>query len=103
MNIYGLIAILAIVTFASRVIPAILIGRIHFSARVRRFLELVPITSMTALVIPSIFTTDSHYISVGLIGGLAAAWLAWLKAPVIVSVIGAVAAVYLFYQTGLVF
>lgn len=103
MNIYLLIVLLAITTFASRAIPAILIGQIHFSRRARCFLELVPITSMTALVVPSIFQTDSQYISIGIVGGLVAGLCAWFKAPVIISVIAAVAAVFCCYQAGLVF
>lgn len=103
MNIYTLILILALLTFASRAIPAVLIGKVRFTKRARLFLQLVPITSMTALVIPSIFSTDSTYISVGLIGGMVAAISAYLKAPVIISVLLAVLAVFITYQTGFLF
>ncbi|UNT96104.1 AzlD domain-containing protein [Allobaculum mucilyticum] len=103
MNFFWLAALLALSTFASRAIPAILIGKVNFSDRARKFLELIPITSMTALVVPSVFSTDPQYVSIGIIGSLTAAAAAWFKLPVIACVLLSVLSVFICYQTGFLF
>ena len=52
---------------------------------------------MAALVFPSVFAVDSANIWIGIAGGAAAALLAWLRLPVMVSVIAAIAVDMLIY------
>lgn len=94
---------LFLVTYSTRALPALLIGKVKFSSRFQLFLQLLPYTSMSALVFPAILKADSVYVSVGLIGGLAALAAAWCKLPVVLSVLLAVAADLICYQMGILF
>ncbi len=81
----------AVVTFIPRVIPAIFVGRINFSPKTEKFLDLIPYTALSALIIPGVLTVDSQLWYIGLIGAIVAAGLAWKKIPlgaiVIITVI----------------
>lgn len=103
MNIPLLIFVLMLSVYATRALPAIFVDRLKISGRTRIFLELIPITTMSALIFPSILTTDPEHMSIGLIGGLAALIASWCKAPIIVSVLIAIAAVFACYTFGFVF
>ena len=59
-DIYLMILGMSLVTYLPRVLPAFLMGRIRLSARVERFLQLIPYTAMTALVFPGVFTVDAN-------------------------------------------
>jgi hypothetical protein len=53
---------------------------------------------MTSLIVPGVFTTDANNLSIGLVGGGVAAVLAWFKCPVMVCVLGAIAADFVLYM-----
>ncbi|WP_300344033.1 AzlD domain-containing protein [uncultured Oscillibacter sp.] len=88
---------MALVTFLPRALPAVLIEKMEFSPRMEKFLRLIPYTAMTALIFPGLLTVDPERVEIGLLGALAAALLAWRKCPVIVCVLGAIAADLLLY------
>ena len=94
MNPKLLLLILAMgaVTYASRALPAFLIGRMNFSPRAEQFLKLIPYTAMTALIFPGILTVDPTRPEIGIVGALAVVALAWKKAPLLVCVVGAILA-----------
>lgn len=71
----------ALVTFIPRVIPAIFVGRINFGKKTQKFLDLIPYTALSALIIPGVLTVDSQLWYIGLIGAIVAATLAWKKVP----------------------
>lgn len=71
----------AIVTFIPRVIPAIFVGKINFSPKVEKFLNLLPYTALAALICPGVLTVDRQLWYIGLIGALVAAGLSWKKVP----------------------
>ncbi len=71
----------AIVTFIPRVIPAIFVGKIHFNRKAEKFLNLIPFTALTALIVPGVLTVDNQLWYIGLIGAIVAAILAWKKVP----------------------
>ena len=89
-DIYLMILGMTLVTYLPRVLPAFLMGRIKLSARVERFLQLIPYTAMTALVFPGVFTVDANPV-LGIVGAAVAGGLAWKKCPIIVCVLAAVA------------
>jgi len=88
---------MALVTFLPRAIPAVLIEKMRFGPRMEKFLRLIPYTAMTALVFPGVLSVDPERMEIGLLGGLAAALLAWKKCPVMVCVLGAIAVDLLLY------
>lgn len=92
MNIVDMMILgCAVVTFIPRLIPAVFVGKINFSTKTEKFLDLIPYTALSALIIPGVLTVDSQLWYIGLIGAIVAAGLAWKKVPlgaiVIVTVI----------------
>jgi len=85
------------VTYASRALPAFLIGKFNFPPRAERFLRLIPYTAMTALIFPGILTVDPARPDIGIVGALAVILLAWKKAPLLLCVVGAIVTDMLLY------
>lgn len=96
-EILVLIIGMGLVTFIPRLLPSLFIEKMRLPARFEKFLRLIPYTAMAALVFPSVFAVDSANIWIGIAGGAAAALLAWLRLPVMVSVIAAIALDMLIY------
>lgn len=71
----------AIVTFIPRLIPAIFVGKINFGRKTEKFLDLIPYTALTALIVPGVLTVDEQLWYIGLIGAIIAAGLSWKKVP----------------------
>lgn len=98
MNIALLILGMALVTYLPRVLPAFIIDRIKLSGRLGKFINLIPITAMTALIVPGVFSVDASRWYIGAIGGLVAVCLACIKKmPSTVVVLASVGAVMLMY------
>lgn len=97
-DILLLIAGMTLVTYIPRMLPAVLLEKLHFGPKVEKFLQLIPYTAMAALVFPGVVTLDpTRRPYIGLAGGAAAGLLAWRKLPVIVCVLAAVAVDLLLY------
>ena len=96
VNLLLLILCMAAVTYIPRMLPAVLVDRLHFGPRVEKFLRLIPYTAMAALIFPGVFTVDANPI-VGIVGGAVAALLAWKKCPLMVCVLAAIAADLVLY------
>lgn len=91
-DILILILGMTLVTYIPRMLPAVLLEKLHyFGPRAEKFLQLIPYTAMAALVFPGILTMDAARPYIGLAGGAAAGILAWKRLPVIVCVLAAVA------------
>ena len=71
-----------LVTFIPRLISALFVNKIEFSPKAEKFLNLIPYTSLTALICPGVLTVDSQLWYIGLIGAVVAATLAWKKVPI---------------------
>ncbi len=82
---------MAVVTYIPRALPAVVFDRFKVNPKVEKFLRLIPYTAMAALIFPGIVIVDSERPDIGIVGGAAAGILAWLKCPVILCVIGAIA------------
>ena len=99
MNIWLLIACMAIVTFLPRLLPGYCIGKLHYGKKTEKFLRIIPYTAMTALVIPGIFSVDTTHWWIGALGGLVAIGLSCVKKmPLAVTVMASVACVMLAYR-----
>ena len=88
---------MALVTYLPRALPAVIIDKMKFHPKVEKFLQLIPYTAMAALIVPSVFTADPGRPEIGIIGGLAAALLAWKRLPLMVCVLAAIGADFLLY------
>ena len=78
------------VTYIPRALPAVILEKLKFSAKVEKFLKLIPYTAMSALIFPGIFTVDASHPEIGIIGGLTAILLAWRKVQVVLCVLAAI-------------
>lgn len=96
LQVFLLILGMTLVTYLPRMLPAFVIDKLHLSPKAEKFLKLIPYTAMAALIFPGIITIDDNPM-VGIVGGLVAAALAWKKCPVMVCVLGAIAADLIVY------
>ena len=71
----------ALVTFIPRLLPAIFVGKINLGNKAEKFLNLIPYTALTALIVPGVLTVDNQLWYIGLIGAVVAAALSWKKVP----------------------
>ena len=78
------------VTYIPRALPAVILEKLKFSAKVEKFLKLIPYTAMSALIFPGIFTVDAAHPEISIIGGLTAILLAWRKVQVVLCVLAAI-------------
>lgn len=98
MNIPLLILGMCLVTYLPRVIPAFVVDKMYFGKRFERFINLIPYTAMTALIVPGILSVDADRWYVGVIGGAVAIFIAcFKKIPSAVAVLCSVAAVMVTY------
>lgn len=97
VEILLLIAGMGIVTYIPRMLPTILLDKIHIGKRMEKFLKLIPFTAMAALIFHGILSVDAGHAYVGMIGGVAAAFFAWRKLPIAVTIAGSVMIVMLVY------
>ncbi|ELK47630.1 AzlD domain-containing protein [Halobacillus sp. ACCC02827] len=86
---------MAVVTAIPRIAPVWIAGFVSFPPWVDRWLNAVPYAALGALIFPGILRVKPDAPQVGIIAGLAAVLLAWLKVPVIGVVLGAVIVVFL--------
>lgn len=98
MEILLIILGMTAVTYIPRALPAVILDKLKFSAKVEKFLKLIPYTAMTALIFPGIFTVDTAHPAIGIVGGLVAILLAWRKVQVIICVLAAIGADILLYM-----
>ena len=98
MEVLLIILGMTAVTYIPRALPAVILDKLKFSAKVEKFLKLIPYTAMTALIFPGIFTVDTAHPAIGIVGGLVAILLAWRKVQVIICVLAAIWADILLYM-----
>ena len=88
---------MTLVTYIPRALPTVLVDKIKLSKNAEKFLRLIPYTAMAALIFPGIITIDKNPVY-GIVGGAAAAILAWFKCPVMVCVLAAIGAEMVLYN-----
>ena len=98
MEVLLIILGMTAVTYIPRALPAVILDKLKFSAKVEKFLKLIPYTAMTALIFPGIFTVDTAHPAIGIVGGLVAILLAWRKVQVVICVLVAIGADILLYM-----
>ncbi len=88
---------MCLVTYIPRALPAVLVERMRFSGKLEKFLKLIPYTAMAALIFPGVLFVDAASLWIGIVGAAVAAVLAFVKCPVMVCVLSAIAADMLLY------
>lgn len=95
MTLILIILGMSIVTLLPRLIPIFIVGRTTFPQWVNRFLAAIPYAALGALIFPGILSVDELHPTIGLIGGLVAIVLAFLRMHVLVVIAGAILTVAL--------
>jgi len=104
LPIVGLIAGMALVTYATRYTMIALLGRVTLPAWARRWLEFVPVAVLTAIIVPSTLTPQghvdlsfsNHYLWAGLICGV----VAWRTRHTLATIVAGLAAFWLLRWAG---
>lgn len=91
MQLWIYIAIMAGVTYLIRMLPFTLVRRKIRSGFFRSFLHYIPYAVLSAMTIPSIFSSTGSF-PTSVAGTLVAIWLAYEKKPLIVVALAASAA-----------
>lgn len=86
-----------LVTYIPRAIPVLFVGKIKFSPKFERFLNLIPYTAMASLIFPGIFYVDASRPYIGIAGGAVSGILAYFRMPVMVCVLAAVLTDFILY------
>lgn len=81
---------MSLVTVLPRIIPVFIMDRLNLPAWGRRWLAAIPYAALGALIIPGIFTVIEGRPWIGIAGGAAAVITAWLRAPIMVTVLIAI-------------
>lgn len=98
MNIPILILCMFAVTFIPRAFPAFVVEKLRFGKKFEKFINLIPYTAMTALVIPGVVTLDPSNYLVGILGCAFAILISCIKKiPLAVVVVASVLFVMLTY------
>lgn len=92
MTLLFIIVGMAVATYLPRVLPVFVIERIALPGWLDRWLKSIPYAALGALIFPGILTVDTVP-WVGLVGGLVAAVLAFLRVHIIVVIAGAIGTV----------
>ena len=93
-NILMVIVGMALVTYLPRILPFYLFSKMNLSKRMMLFLKCIPYTALGALILPDVFSAVEGNNTASLIGAVTAVVLTYLFKNMIVTVIGAIAAVY---------
>lgn len=93
--LYAIVAVMALVTYPLRMLPATVFSKARFGRYMRRVLHIMPYTALTALVFPGVFSSVGDHTWAAAAGAGTALVLALLKMPLSLTVAASVAAVYL--------
>ncbi len=92
-NYLPLILGMALVTYLPRVLPLVTLSSKNISNKTREFLQFIPYTSLSILIVRGILTSDIKLAST--LGILAAGLLSFWKGNAVLSVFGGIIVSYL--------
>lgn len=99
LPVAGLIAGMAVVTYATRYTMIALLGRWALPSWARRWLEFVPVAALTAIIVPSVLAPQgfvdigvrNHHVWAAVVGAL----VAWRTRHTLATIVAALAAFWL--------
>lgn len=95
MKIVLLILAMALVTFLPRLLPVFIMDRLTLHSWGNKWLKGIPYAALGALIIPGVINIEKGLPMLGLLGGLTAAILSYLKLHTIYVILGSIAVVML--------
>ncbi len=93
LYLWMLLLIMGVINYLLRVLPATVFSKVKFGRYMRRVLNLIPYTALTALVFPGIFFSVGDHTYIAMAGTVVAIITAILRLPLSLSVIITVLAV----------
>ncbi|BCJ85091.1 AzlD domain-containing protein [Effusibacillus dendaii] len=90
MEFVWIVVGMSVVTMLPRLLPALLMDRLHFPAWVNRWLQGTPYAALGALIFPGVLSVDPKHPLLGLAGGGIAAVLAYFRLPVLLVICAAI-------------
>ncbi|HEY8343067.1 MAG TPA: AzlD domain-containing protein [Calditerricola sp.] len=85
-----LVVAMGAVTYLPRMLPLVFLPGRAWPPAVERFFRFLPYAALGALIVPGVFTSTGHVAS-ATAGALAAALLAWWRAPLLLVVVAGIA------------
>ena len=86
---------MSLATMIPRIIPSFLVDKMQFRPWVNRWLSAIPYAALGALIFPGIMSVIPEQPEIGIIGGIVAVVLAYLRLNVVLVVIGGILTVFL--------
>ncbi len=90
MNLWLIVIGMGIVTFGTRLVPIVLLGRIEIPLIVQRALRFVPPAVLTAIIVPELLYRDSQIdvslTNARLLAGLIAIVVAWRTKNALITI-----------------
>ena len=90
-----IIAGMSLATMIPRFVPAFIVEKLEFRPWINRWLNAIPFAALGALIFPGVLLVKEDEPFTGLIGGVVAVVLAYLKVHITLVVFGAIGVVYL--------
>ncbi len=100
-DFFLLLAGMFLVTYLPRLLPLLAIKPARLNPFIKRFLALVPITALGALLFPGLILDSAGFPAAGLTGIMLCALYSWLRGGIVVPVLIAVAVTFLLRLIGL--
>jgi branched-subunit amino acid transport protein len=98
MNIWLVMILGGLITFAIRFVLIYLFGRFEVPETMRRALHYVPPAVLSAIVFPELFIRDVFNLSLDnhrLLAGLLAIFVAWLSRNILITILAGMVALFL--------
>lgn len=95
----SLIIGMGIATYIPRLVPLLFLTDKEVNPKLRRFLQYIPYTSLTILIIRGIVTADSNMILPTIVGIGLAGIVSYFKSNLVLSVIVSIAASFIIINT----
>lgn len=90
MNLWLIVLAMGLVTFGTRLVPIVLLGRIEIPVVVQRALRFVPSAVLTAIIVPELLyhnnQVDVSLTNVRLLAGLIAIAVAWRTKNALITI-----------------
>lgn len=90
-----IILAMALVTFVPRLLPVFIMDKLALPSWGNKWLKSIPYAALGALIFPGVLNIEEGLPILGLVGGLVAAILAYLKLHTIYVILGSIAIVML--------
>ncbi|NLL81514.1 MAG: AzlD domain-containing protein [Tissierellia bacterium] len=91
---------MGLVTYIPRLLPMLLLTNKELNPKAKQFLQFIPYTSLTILIIRGILTASTEMMIPTIVGIAVAGIIAYFKSNLVLSVFAGIAATYILINLG---